>query len=115
MHKGCLKNKENNNKEKINIGIPICLILEKINYIICTYNITQSDVGKDVQILNNGSFGSFIVCNKEIKEKIKLVVNRKYITNCLKYKFDKEGIYNVYCIIDDKLTNMSCLFATAFA
>ena len=117
LHKGCLKNKENNNKEKINLGIPICLILEKINYIICTYNITQSDVGKDVQILNNGhnEFGSFIVCNKEIKEKIKLVVDGKYITNCLKYKFDKEGIYNVYCIIDDKLTNMSCLFATAFA
>ena len=47
LHKGWYKNNTNNDKEKINIGIPIYLILEKINYIICTYNITQSDVGKN--------------------------------------------------------------------
>ena len=123
LHKGSYK--INNNKEKINIGIPIHLILDKINYIICTYNITQYDIGKDIQIINNGYHklsyyesrsrfiyqSSFYKINKEIKKKMKFIINGQYITNCLKYKFDKEGIYNVYCIIDDTLKDISCLFA----
>ena len=32
----------------------------------------------------------------------------------MEYKFDRERIYNVYCIIDDKLTNKSCLLAYCY-
>ena len=50
LHKAGLNQNKNN---KINIGIPMNLIINKTNFIKCIYNIEEKDIGKEIQIINN--------------------------------------------------------------
>ena len=65
MHKGAYKSNvitdENNNNKK-NLGIKMKDIFNKIQFIKCKYRIRSDDVGKEIQILNNGGyiFGTFL-------------------------------------------------------
>ena len=102
LHKGAIIN--NNTKEKINIGIPIGIIINKISYIKCTYEISDYNY---TQIINNTD-GSEI--NKEIESKIKILNNGKEEKLVFKKKFNKIGINTIYFEIEGKLNNMSFLF-----
>ena len=54
---------------KINLGIPLNIIIERIYSVICIYKINKVDLNKDIQIINNGYYDDkhdFIEKNKEI-------------------------------------------------
>jgi len=72
------------NKEKINFGIPIELIINKISYIKCTYEIFDYNY---VQIINNTD-GTEI--NRDIESKIKILNNGKEEKLIFTKKFDKK-------------------------
>ena len=104
LHKaGYSKDKNKDNKK--NIGIPINLILDKIdemNYIICTYEINKENIGKEIQIISE--------TNKKIKGKLSLMINGENKLNIFKLKFDKEGKFNIIINVDKSLTDMSNMF-----
>ena len=104
LHKGYLKD----NPNKINIGIPIELIINKINnnisYIKCTYEIKDNNY---IQIINNRDLE---YVNEEIESKVKIWNNGKKENLIFKKQFNKKGIYNIYFIIEKKLNNMSFMF-----
>ena len=101
LHKGA---KNNNNEEKINLGIPIEIITNKISFMKCTYEITDNSY---TQIINNTD-GSEV--NKEIEAKIKILNNGKEENLIFKKKFDRIGINTIYFGIREKLKDMSFLF-----
>ena len=112
LHKGCIYGK---NKNKINIGIPIYIIINIIigskNSIKCIYEIKNINV--EIQILNNGYIDDdkgFIVKNEEIRDKIEIIINGEIKSNIMKYKFDKEGNYIIYIKTKERLINMSYMF-----
>ena len=78
-------------------------ILNKINYMKGIYEIKKEDIGKDIQIINNYK-------NEEILKKIKLIIEGEIKNNILTYKFKKEGLYQIYIISDNILTNMRYMF-----
>ena len=103
LHKGYLKDIP----IKINIGIPIELIINKINnvsYIKCTYEIKDNNY---IQIINNRYLD---IINEEIESKVKIWNNGKKENLIFKKKFNKNGIYIIYFIIEKKLNNMSLMF-----
>ena len=109
LHKGKYK-EENENKP---IGIPMNLIINKINYIKCIYNIEKENVGKEIQILNNGYYNyknEFLKKNNEIENNIKLIIDGDIKSCIFKYKFNKEGKYNIYYIQKKILSDMSYMF-----
>ena len=87
-------------------------IINKINFIKSVYEIKKDDIGKEIQILNNGYWydNKFNKKNMEIENKVKVIINRDIEMNKFKHKFMKEGIYIVYYIIIDTLTDMSYMF-----
>ena len=103
LHKGYLKDIP----IKINIGIPIEFIINKINnisYIKCTYEIKDNNY---IQIINNRYLD---IINEEIESKVKIWNNGKKENLIFKKQFNKKGIYNIYFIIEKKLNNMSFMF-----
>ena len=92
------------NAEKVNFGIPIELIINKISYIRCTYEIFDYNY---VQIINNTDG---IEINKDIESKIKILNNGKEEKLIFTKKFDKTGIKTLYFSIDKILNDMSFLF-----
>ena len=107
LHKGKIKY---NNSDKI--GIPINLIINKINFIKCIYNIEKENVGKEIQIINNRyyDYNGDLKVNEEIGKKIKIIINGEAKSNTFRYIFTEEGKYNIYLVIDSLITNISCLF-----
>ena len=106
LHKECIYDKD---KNKINIGIPFNLIINTINSIKCIYKINKEDINKDIQIINNGYYEDkdvFIESNKELKNKIDIIINGEIKSNIMRYKFEKEGEYIIYIRERDKLTDM---------
>ena len=89
LHKGCFNNENNN---KINIGIIIELIIHKINkminnkisYIKCTYEV--KDINNDIQIINNGVIKTI---NEELESKIKILNGDKKEKLILRKNFIK--------------------------
>ena len=91
------------NRNRTSLGLPINLIIDTMHSIKCIYRIKKEDINKNVQILNNGCYKDyyikkeFIEKNKEIKNKIKIIINREIKTDIMKYKFNKERrLYNIY-------------------
>ena len=82
-------------------------IINKINLIKGKFEIKKEDIGNEIQILN---YRYISKKNNEIKEKIKLIINGIILRNIYKVKFSKEGIYIVYYIPDDLLTDISFMF-----
>jgi len=112
LHRGCIYDE---NKNKINLGIPINIIIDTIYAIKCIYRIKKEDENKDIQIVNNCYFdyskNEFIKCNEEIKNKIKIMINGKeLIDNNMRYIFKKEGEYKIYITERETITNMSSMF-----
>ena len=84
------------------------IIINKINFIKCIYEIKKEDIGKEVQIINNK--GVFSRINEEIEKEIKAIIDGEIKSNILKYKLDEEGIYIIYLISYNLLTNMKGMF-----
>ena len=88
--------------------IPMNIIINKINFIRCCYNVKKEDIDKEIQIFNNSTdYGNI---NYEIEKEIKVIVNGEIMPNTLKYKFNKEGEYIIYLISDNVLINLSNMF-----
>ena len=106
--------KEGYNDNK-NIGIPMNLIINKINFIKCIYNIGKKDIGKEIVIINDEYyyFNKYYK-NNEIKNKIKIMLNGEEIKS-LTYKFNKEGKYTVYLYVKEPIINMSAMFYGCFS
>ena len=100
--------KENNNNNNLIEFIPMNIIINNINYIKCIYEIKKDDLGKEIQILNNKYYKGII--NEEILNKMKVIINGEIKSNILTYKFNKEGLYNIYITSNHLITNMSYMF-----
>jgi len=95
-----------NNKKYIHMN----KIINKINYIKGIIEIKKQDIGKKIQILNNKNYYDTNTRNKEIEEKIKIIINGEIKSNILKYEFEKEGEYKIY-YISEELNNMAYMFS----
>ena len=89
--------------------IPMNIIIDKINFIKCKFEIKKDDLGKKTQIINNTNLLN--LKNEEIDKEINIIINGEILSNMLTYKFNKEGLYNIYIISYNNLTNMSCMFS----
>jgi len=95
LHKGKYKEE----KETRSVGIQMNIIINKIDYIKCIYNIEKENVGKEIQILNNGyNHYNNNSRNNEIEKNIKVIIEGEKKSCIFKYKFKKEGKYNIYYI-----------------
>jgi len=104
---GLHKAERNDNK---NIGVPMNLIINKINFIKCIYNIRKEDIGNKIQIINDEYYiNNKLIKNKEIKNKIKIMLKGEEIKS-LTYKFNKEGKYTIYLLVKKPIMNMSPMF-----
>jgi surface protein len=101
LHKQGLQIHEN---EKINFGVPIEAIINKISYIKCTYEIMNYNY---TQIINNTDG---IEVNKDIESKIKILNSGREEKLILTKKFDKIGMNIIYFSIKEKLNDLSFLF-----
>ena len=102
--------KDNNNDINDKKYIPMNIIINKINFIKCIYEIKEDNIGKEIQILNRKVFKD-VNKNEEIEKKIELIINGEIKKNILKYKFNKEGLYEIYIIIKESLNNISYMFS----
>ena len=109
LHKGKLDSEKNN---EIGLGIPMNLIINKINYIKCVFNIKEKNIDKEIQILNNGfnDLTGFTIKNEEVENNIKIILDKEIRDCFFKYKFKKEGKFRIYYIPEKELTNMSYMF-----
>ena len=100
------KFKMENNSNQFDFDIKQYIPQEKRkNYIIATYKINETDVNKDINILN---------CDKSNKEEImkscNIYLKDKKINFDFVYKFDKPGTYTFMYEFSDLLTNANKLF-----
>ena len=88
------------------------IIINNINYIKCKYEIKKEDIGNELQIINNRDYYDYYndTINKEIEKEIKVIIDGEILSNILKYKFNKEGIYIIYLISYNLLIDMSYMF-----
>ena len=109
LHKGKYDFEKNN---EIGLGIPMNLIINKINYIKCIFNVKEKNIDNEIQILNNGfnDLKGFTKKNEEIEKNIKIILDKEIRDCFFKYKFKKEGKYKIYYIQEKELTNMSYMF-----
>ena len=110
LHKGAYSINKNN---RVSLGIPINLLINKIDYIKCIYNINKEDVGKEIQLINNKYYNydmKKLISNDELETKVKIMINGEQKTNILKYKFDKEGKYKIYIYLDNSELSISGMF-----
>ena len=101
--------KKCSNKKEMEV-IPMNIIMNKINYIKCIYEIKKEDIGKNIQIINNEAYFNEEI-NEEIEKEIMIIIDGEIKSNILEYKFNKEGKYIIYLIIVNFLTNMSYIFS----
>ena len=99
-----------NEKNGININAILDDIQRKrekftINYIICTYDINESNKNKEIQILN------YYEENKnEIEDNCVILINKKNINFAYKYKFSNTGENEVIFSFKKPISNMKRLF-----
>ena len=73
------------------------------NIIKCLYEIPYDDY--TLNILNNGHS-----CNKEIINKVQIIINKKEISNISEYKFHKKGKYEIIIKEIEIIKDMSYMF-----
>ena len=97
-------------KDEKTMIIPMNIIINKMNFIKCIYEIKKDDINKEIQIINNKGRYDNKIRNAEIQNKVKIIINGEIESNILKYKFNKEGDYIIYLISYNDLTDMSYMF-----
>ncbi len=107
--------KENHKHKKnsyIDYAFPMDLILSKLNFMKCTFNISKNDIGNKVQIINNGytDGDKFYTHNNEIEHKIDILIEGSLRENIFTYQFFKEGKHNIYLIQKKNISDMSHMF-----
>jgi len=83
--------------KKVNIGIPIQLIINNINFIKCIYNINNNNIYKEIKIINSNDFKEGIIDGELIE------------INKFK-KFNKEGNISIYFLQKYSLYNIEKMF-----
>ena len=124
--------KKNKDINEINI-IPMNVIINKISFIKGLYKITKKDKGKQVQIMNNkikiikdgnksGMKSDTDIQktnekentneskNNEMKNKMTTIINGEILSDIFSYEFKIEGIYNIYYLSFDSLSDLSYMF-----
>ena len=109
--------KDNYNSNEIEI-IPMYKIINKINFIKCTYEIKNIGLGKQIQIINNKRFPYDNIINEEIEREMRViingeiqpVINKEKKLDYLTYIFMEDGIHTFYFISNNYLTNMAYMF-----
>ena len=91
--------KGNSDKEELEF-IPINIIINKINFIKCIYEIKKDDIGKDIQIINKEILISGDG-NEEILKEIKVIINGETKSNIFTNKFYIEDNYIIYFLFDN--------------
>ena len=87
---------------KMNYGICFNIIINKINFIKCVFNIDKQNIGKEIKIINKSS--------NNYNNRIKIIIDKKIEPIRYRYTFNKEGKKNVYFLQEDSLSNISCMF-----
>ena len=109
---GIIKEKNINNSIEF---IPMNIIINKINYIKCIYDIKRDMLGKEIQILNNKEDKQYIygeqTLNREIINNIDVLINGEIKSNILTHKFNKDGLLTIYVISNEIFTNTSYMFS----
>ena len=109
---GIIKEKNINNSIEF---IPMNIIINKINYIKCIYEIKRDMLGKEIQILNNKEDKQYIygeqTLNREIINNIDVLINGEIKSNILTHKFNKDGLLTIYVISNEIFTNTSYMFS----
>ena len=90
--------------------IPMNIILNKINYIKCIYEIRSKDVSKEIQIMNNQAHFDNAIQNEELGKEIEIIINGEIKSNIFKYKFKKEGENSIYFLSNKPISDMSYMF-----
>ena len=85
------------------------------NYIICIYDIKESNLYQQINILNYKT-NVFLnqlenVDKEEIEKNYDIYINNKKIDFTYTYKFYEIGQYTIKFVFNKVLTNISCLFA----
>ena len=88
--------------------IPMNLIIDKINFIKCVYDIQKEDIGKEIQIIDN--INSYNQIANNLDKEIKVIINGEIKLNILKHIFENKGKHIVYLIHNNNLTNISSMF-----
>ena len=105
---GIIKKKNINNLIEF---IPMKIIINKINYIKCIYDIKRDNLGIEIQILNNKeNSGDTIIQNREIINNLDIIINGEIKTNILTYRFFKDGLYTIYLSSNEIFKNTSYMF-----
>ena len=92
LHKGIY-----NQYNKENSAILMKSIIEKMNFIKCVYNIDETKIGKEVDIISKGYYSY-----PSLLDKMNMIIENKTKSISLKYKFYNPGKYNIYFIVKDK-------------
>ena len=91
-----------------NSAVPINLIIDKLNFIKCVYNIDDTNIGKEIQIINKG------YNNSSVENNYKMIIENQTKDIAFKYKFFNKGKYNIYFLPKDYYywyTNLGSLFS----
>ena len=96
--------------KKTNIGIPFNYIINKINFIKCIYNVT--DTQNEICLINNRIYNNdnTYEINKEIESKMKININGKINPIIFKTKINKTGKISFYFTSNETIENLSQLF-----
>ena len=94
LHKGTY-----DHYNKINSAIHIKSIIEKMNFIKCIYNIDESNIGKEINIISKGYYSSY----NHLVDKMEMRIENEIKPISLKYKFYNPGKYSVYFIVKEYL------------
>ena len=91
--------------------IPMKIIINKINYIKCIYDIKRDNLGMQIQIINNtNNSGDKLIRNREIINNLDIIIEGKINSKILTGSFRKEGLYTVYLSSNEIFTNTSYMF-----
>ena len=112
--------------------------ISNINFIKCQYKIEKNNIGKKIQIINNGykgfshgkkkelldmiiedededewkeKFMEIKIINDKIKDKSKFLIDEKCYEKELEHKFLEEKVYTVYIVLDRGLDKLNYLFS----
>ena len=88
------------------------------NYIICIYDIQESNLYQQIHILNHKflALSTFMenIDKEEIEKNCDIYINNKKIDFSYTYKFYEIGKYTIKYVFNKALTNICCLFAGCY-
>ena len=109
---GIIKEYYNNNEIEL---LPMNVIINKINFIKGTYEIKKEKIGKVIHIIDYLVYDNNRNTEEKNEDKIKVIIQGKINLNMFSVIFNKEGIYIIYFVFDNLLTNMYSMFRCCYS